>query len=493
MTQERRLTHRWQPLTDLPENWRDQGSPELATLASIWREQASDLKKSDALKRFQERLSRQWAIETGIIEGLYKIDRGITELLIEKGIESSLIPHGSTDRPAAEVIEILRDHENVLDGLFDFVSSGRGFSTSYAKQLHQALCEHQHYIEGRNALGQPSRTPLSKGEWKKWPNNPSRPDGSTHEYCPPEQVASEMDRLVEYHGNHLAMDVPPEIEAAWLHHRFAQIHPFQDGNGRVARALASLVLLRGGLFPFVVLRDDRDSYIKNLEAADNGDLRPLVEMIAVGQRRMLKRALSISDEVLGVDRNVKALIDAVAERLHDKEKERARMLESVFELSKDLEEITFDRMENLATDLAVGLRGVNIQYTCYAEKSDASQSHWYRFQVVEVARKLEYFADLRRYHHWVRLRIREQQNAEVVFSFHPLGKDFRGIMAVTGFFETRLVDQDDREAAVPQPACICRDAFEFNYLNRAEEIRSRFEHWLEESLIAGLEEWKQGM
>ena len=36
-----------------------------------------------------------------------------------------------------------------------------------------------------------------------------------------------------------------EIEATWLHHRFTQIHPFQDGNGRVARALASLVFFAG--------------------------------------------------------------------------------------------------------------------------------------------------------------------------------------------------------------------------------------------------------
>ena len=47
----------------------------------------------------------------------------------------------------------------------------------------------------------------------------------------------------ELHRNH--HDVAPEVEAAWLHHRFTQIHPFQDGNGRIARALATLIFVKG--------------------------------------------------------------------------------------------------------------------------------------------------------------------------------------------------------------------------------------------------------
>jgi len=53
-----------------------------------------------------------------------------------------------------------------------------------------------------------------------------------------------MQCLIEWyreHENRLSV----EVRAAWLqHHRFTWIHPFQDGNGRVARALASLVFLK---------------------------------------------------------------------------------------------------------------------------------------------------------------------------------------------------------------------------------------------------------
>jgi Fic family protein len=48
------------------------------------------------------------------------------------------------------------------------------------------------------------------------------------------------------------------VQAAWLHHRFTQIHPFADGNGQVARAIASLVFIEAGWFPLILKRDELD-------------------------------------------------------------------------------------------------------------------------------------------------------------------------------------------------------------------------------------------
>ena len=66
------------------------------------------------------------------------------------------------------------------------------------------------------------------------------------------------------------------FKAAWIHHAFTQIHPFSDGSGRVARAIASLVFIRGGSFPLVVYRDDRADYIGALEIAGAGNLRDMI-------------------------------------------------------------------------------------------------------------------------------------------------------------------------------------------------------------------------
>lgn len=108
-----------------------------------------------------------------------------------------------------------------------------------------------------------SRSPSIKGEFKKQPNNPTRPDGSLHEYCPPVQVESEIENLLRWLGEYSGED--PIVVASWLHHRFTQIHPYQDGNGRVGRALVTLVLLQADLLPLVIDRDLRTEYLEALE------------------------------------------------------------------------------------------------------------------------------------------------------------------------------------------------------------------------------------
>jgi prophage maintenance system killer protein len=146
-------------------------------------------------------------------------------------------------------------------------------------------------------FGRAFETELRSGDYKVLANNPTRENGSLHEYCPPEQVASEMDRLVAMYARHVEKQVRPEVQAAWLHHAFTQIHPFQDGNGRVARAIATLVFLKAEYFPLVINRDDRQKYVESLESADSGDLQPLVHLFSVVQKRLLTKAIGLAIDV----------------------------------------------------------------------------------------------------------------------------------------------------------------------------------------------------
>ena len=67
---------------------------------------------------------------------------------------------------------------------------------------------------------------------------------------------------------------------AYFHHRFVAIHPFADGNGRVARLLGNLYLLRNGYPPVVLDQKNRQDYYRALREADNGDLGPFTLFIA---------------------------------------------------------------------------------------------------------------------------------------------------------------------------------------------------------------------
>ena len=79
------------------------------------------------------------------------------------------------------------------------------------------------------------------------------------------------------------------FNSAWLHHAFSQIHPFQDGNGRVARVLASFVLIKGGLAPLIVTLPMRNRYLEALEAADHGKPDKLLYFFCSCQLRQAVR------------------------------------------------------------------------------------------------------------------------------------------------------------------------------------------------------------
>jgi Fic family protein len=285
------MGYKWRPIEDLPPDYPSMADPELESLARHWSEHQQSLKATGRLAEVQQRIQREWAIETGIIEDVYRIDRGITNTLIERGIRADYIARDSTGKSPELIARIILDHAEALEALYEFVSRKRRFTTGYIKELHAAMLRNQATHTVFDPFGNAFEKDLQKGEYKTSPNNPLRPDGEVHEYCPPIHVAAEMDRMAGLHEEHTGKHVPAVVEAAWLHHVFSQIHPFEDGNGRVARALATVVFLQAGLFPLIITREDRVSYIDALEAADHRDLRPLTMLFARAQRECAGRVI----------------------------------------------------------------------------------------------------------------------------------------------------------------------------------------------------------
>ncbi|NQT09421.1 Fic family protein [Candidatus Bathyarchaeota archaeon] len=85
--------------------------------------------------------------------------------------------------------------------------------------------------------------------------------------------------------------------AAVFHHRFVQIHPFSEGNGRTARLLMNLVLMRHG-YPFIVniTSRDRGKYLRALSEADMGDPATFVDFAALSVERALDVYLQVLEE-----------------------------------------------------------------------------------------------------------------------------------------------------------------------------------------------------
>ena len=160
--------------------------------------------------------------------------------------------------------------------LFAHVREERPLNGSAIKEWHLLLTRHQESAAGIDPFGNRTEIPLRKGQYKIRPNNPRRRDGFVHEYCPPEQVETEIDRFLAFHAGHADLDLAPELEAAWLHHEFVRIHPFQDGNGRISRLLMAWAYAKAGEFPPVIPANNKNAYITALEAADEGEFPTLV-------------------------------------------------------------------------------------------------------------------------------------------------------------------------------------------------------------------------
>jgi Fic family protein len=486
-------------ITDVDTQWHSYQNEELSALVNVWQEQRQRLETADTYKQFMEQMRRQVAIETGVIERLYTLDRGVTRLLIEQGIDSALIPHNAQGRAPEEVIALIRDQKQAIDAVFDYVGSQRPLTVFFIKQLHQLLTRNQDTVEAIDMFGRLGQTPLIKGDWKIQPNNPTRPDGALHPYCPPEHVAAEMDRLIEMHQAH--DNLSPEVSAAWLHHRFTQIHPFQDGNGRVARLIASLVLIKAGWFPLVILsqqheQKSREEYITALEKADAGDLTPLVSFFAQAQKQAFIASLSLSHQILSEGRDVRTIILSGAEKL----KQRAEQTRETRNRTAEthiayLFDKTKQRLEAVAQELqtAINANALTLNVHLTHAEPQSERNYYYRNQIVETAKALGYFANLTNYRAWLHLSISARDEVEstcLLFSLHPLGRQPNGVAVVVACAYRRARSQDD-ETAVYGLTPLTDTPFTMTHETPTSALEARFTTWLEEALVAGLRFWEK--
>ena len=91
-------------------------------------------------------------------------------------------------------------------------------------------------------------------------------DAGRHHFPSPADVPARMGDFVAWLG---PMPDTPGV-AFEAHRRLVGIHPFNDGNGRTARLLMNLILMRGGYPPVAVRPADRLAYIRALQDAEAG-------------------------------------------------------------------------------------------------------------------------------------------------------------------------------------------------------------------------------
>lgn len=140
--------------------------------------------------------------------------------------------------------------------------------------------------------------------------------------------------------------VHPVVLAGWAHWGVTRIHPFTDGNGRVARLVQDFVLLRRQYLTAPLFSEDRErQYYEALEAADLGDAQPFMQLLAKNILRVGDRYLSAIRENDEKQRFVSSFTKAITEKVRDTEYRRfvrwdRHMKRLKFEVQELVEELS---------------------------------------------------------------------------------------------------------------------------------------------------------
>ncbi|MFZ0965022.1 MAG: Fic family protein [Candidatus Bathyarchaeia archaeon] len=234
------------------------------------------------VKKLWEQMQIEFAYNSNAIEG-NTLSLRETQLVIQEGITV----RGKSLREHLEA----RNHPDAIDYVEKLAQRGTAIKQDDILKVHELLMRG---IDDQNA--------------GKYRSGQVRVAGAT--FMPPsaEKIQSMISQLLQTLSQNPDELRPIEL-AAFFHHEFVYIHPFLDGNGRTARLLMNVILLRTG-YPFtVLLKVDRPKYLRALSEADNGNLIPFANFVA----NCVERSLNIY--LLAFEKEAEILTLAEASKL----------------------------------------------------------------------------------------------------------------------------------------------------------------------------------
>lgn len=234
----------------------------------------------EAEARIMQKFRLDWNYHSNNLEG-NSLTYGETKALILFGITAQ-------GKPLKDHFEIT-GHNEAINWILEIVKGETVLTESFIRQLHTLLLKESSYKEAKTPNGKPTRRLIEVGKYKTQPNHVITVTGETFYFATPEETPAKMHDLIEWFRREKEKaDVNPIILAALFHYRFIRIHPFDDGNGRVARILMNFILIQFGYPSAIIKTEDKENYYAVLRLADADELEPFIEYIAQNLVRSLE-------------------------------------------------------------------------------------------------------------------------------------------------------------------------------------------------------------
>ena len=140
---------------------------------------------------------------------------------------------------------------------------------NFIRTLHKTLLREDYTVYRSLPGGMQTSYVIHAGQYKTRPNSVITRYGDRFDYASPEETPSLMNDLVDwYNAAEQEGKLSPVELAALFHYRYIRIHPFEDGNGRIARLMVNYILSRHG-YPMIVVRSrKKNEYLEALHQAD---------------------------------------------------------------------------------------------------------------------------------------------------------------------------------------------------------------------------------
>jgi Fic family protein len=217
----------------------------------------------DAANRLLEDIRLRHTYHSDAIEG-NTLTFQETKLVLEQGITIG-------GKPLKDHIEARNDAE-AFDFMLKLVNKKESFSQENIRQIHDIVTMGLLKDSGKYRTGNVriAGSPISPPSYQK--------------------IIPLMDDYINT-VRHLSLH--PLKKAAIIHHQLVWIHPFFDGNGRVARLVTNLFFMKKGYPPIVLKQEQRKLYYQVLHQADRGNIAPLAVFLAKGMNEALQYYLSV--------------------------------------------------------------------------------------------------------------------------------------------------------------------------------------------------------